>query len=130
MTSTAPLTISPSPPCSAETTCEAMEDIKDYMNVEVFPDEERETCALSADCLLVSCSSPNDDAHLNFTLIPCSSPPGITIGFQGPGLDYFHLFNHSEVSSVFISGVELAQFNVTLDQMKNAIGVKARLHLI
>ena len=109
-----------------------MEDIKDYMNIEVFPDDERETCTLSVDCLFISCSSSHHyplQANYNFTLIPCSSPPGLAIGMDTPRqFSYSHLFIHSEVNSLSISDGEVFQFNVTLDRMENAIAVKARAY--
>ena len=106
-----------------------MEDIKDYLNIEIFPDDERVTCTLSADCLRISCSTPpkySPQFYYNFTLIPCGRT-GLTIDIQEPpSFSYSQTFTDSRVDNVSAPGVGTYQFNVTLDRMESALGVKAR----
>ena len=106
---------------SAETTCEAMQGITDYLNVETNPDESRDTCTLSKNCLLIACSD-----NLNWTLVPCSNPPGLTLAWkEGVSNVHTHTFVHTEVVNISNLG-QPRTIHVRLDQLQTAIGLQAR----
>ena len=109
--------------CSSFTdTCLAMQAVVDKVNLQT-----RHVCTLSNNCLIISCTSPNeiDPIVIIISLSPCEYSVTVTLS-GGPFTSYTGKFTESGIADVPYDGLSFLLLDVTFVRLQDgaAIGLQ------